>query len=41
MRIQEKGLKSIFQGLISLKDFIMARRKKDNCGGSDGSIIRI
>ena len=35
-----KGLKEIFQDLISLKDFITARRKESKYGGYNGGFIR-
>ena len=38
--IQEKVLRNIFQDLISLKDFITARRKESKYGGYNGGFIR-
>lgn len=36
-----KGLKKYFSRLNKLERFYNGQKKKDNCGGSDGSIIRI
>ena len=40
MNVQEKVLRNIFQDLISLKDFITARRKESKYGGYNGGFIR-